>query len=125
MLLRTVCENDHIAQPNLERSSVQAMTEWNVDVLPATSYLTAPQAGPLCGLMFKSSARTPSILAGAVGALRTTDKAAMVGKCCIVFGAISIVAPEQRVELKKQGCRRIAQQKHGQQLSIVACCECR
>ena len=45
------------------------MVEWNVDVLPATSYLNrAHKLAPLCGLMFKSSAGHHPLLAGALGA---------------------------------------------------------
>ena len=47
----------------------QAMVEWNVDVLPATSYLNrAHKLAPLCGLMFRSSAGHHPLLAGALGA---------------------------------------------------------
>ena len=45
------------------------MAEWDVDVLPATSYLNrAHKLAPLCGLMFKSSAGHHPLLAGALGA---------------------------------------------------------
>jgi len=48
----------------------QAMVEWDVDVLPATSYLNrAHKLAPLCGLIFKSSAGHHPLLAGALGAL--------------------------------------------------------
>ena len=50
----------------------QAMVEWDVDVLPATSYLNrAHKLAPLCGLIFKSSAGHHPLLAGALGAPHT------------------------------------------------------
>ena len=55
--------------PNHPLRSLQAMVEWDVDVLPATSYLNrAHKLAPLCGLMFKSSAGHHPLLAGALGA---------------------------------------------------------
>jgi hypothetical protein len=62
----------------LMRANVpQAMVEWNVDVLPATSYLNrAHKLAPLCGLMFRSSAGHHPLLAGALGASRTHEQSA-------------------------------------------------
>ena len=53
----------------IQRRLTQGMVEWDVDVLPATSYLNrAHKLAPLCGLMFKSSAGHHPLLAGALGA---------------------------------------------------------